>query len=467
MRLGLYNSYGYIVSPPISLSENGTASSLAVSFYIAAQNANAIDKATLTVSVEGTDLVSAGYTVTSAEPASDTSYFLSSNDNLKRIWTISDISSLPDPFQLRFATSVDGRVCIDQIVVTETYSSGLPKLSTPVVLEPSTNYNGFVLSWVAVSGATGYTVSVNDTVVANCGPSETTTTVTGLSEGTSYDVSIVAKGDGTTHDDSDAATLRVTTLTAPAVTEPDLSATVVSPSSVTVSWPAQNDATFAVRAWTLVPAGVATENFAGYEADGTVPDGWTFENSHEHYNYPEAPVDFKGNTTLWIGTPAFGGTVASVSFHLRRVSAVTGTFTVYGSTGSTDSSDWVEIKTWTNTEIVTGDYSIDELANGDPLASAGFTRLFFKTVKTAGNFGFGTFSVTGTGVGKQPSYLAGYGPDATAVAGTSVTISNPVADETNYVEVTATGLSGKTASTTLPVAVPAAAQPRSAVISVK
>lgn len=467
MRLGQANSYGYIVSPPISLSDNGTATSLAVSFYIAAQNANAIDKATLTVSVEGTDLVSSGYTVASSEPASNTSYLLSSNDNLKRIWTISDVSSLPDPFQLRFATSTDGRICIDQIVVTETFSSGLPKLSTPVVLAPSTNYTGFSLSWGAVSDVTAYEVSVNDVVVTNCEPSETTTIVTGLAEGETYDVSVVAKGDGTTHDDSAAATLRVTTLTAPAVTAPDLTTSAVSSSAFTVSWPAQNDAAFSVRAWTLVPADFATEDFSVYKADGTVPEGWTFENSHEHYTYEEAPVDFKGNTTLWIGTPAFGGTIASFSFHLRRVSAVTGTFTVYGSTGSTDSSDWVEIKTWTNTEIVTGNYSIDELANGDPLASAGFTRLFFKTVKTAGNFGFGTFSVTGTGVGKQPSYLTGYGPDATAVAGTSVTISNPVAGETNYIEVTATGLSGKTASTTRPVAVPAAATPKPAVISVK
>lgn len=467
MRLGQANSYGYIVSPPISLSDNGTATSLAVSFYIAAQNANAIDKATLTVSVEGTDLVSSGYTVASSEPASNTSYLLSSNDNLKRIWTISDVSSLPDPFQLRFATSTDGRICIDQIVVTETFSSGLPKLSTPVVLAPSTNYTGFSLSWGSVSDVTAYEVSVNDVVVTNCEPSETTTIVTGLAEGETYDVSVVAKGDGTTHDDSAAATLRVTTLTAPAVTAPDLTPSAVSSSAFTVSWPAQNDAAFSVRAWTLVPADFATEDFSVYKADGTVPEGWTFENSHEHYTYEEAPVDFKGNTTLWIGTPAFGGTIASVSFHLRRVSAVTGTFTVYGSTGSTDSSDWVEIKTWTNTEIVTGNYSIDELANGDPLASAGFTRLFFKTVKTAGNFGFGTFSVTGTGVGKQPSYLTGYGPDATAVAGTSVTISNPVAGETNYIEVTATGLSGKTASTTRPVAVPAAATPKPAVISVK
>ncbi len=457
MRLGLYNSYGYIVSPPISLSENGTASSLAVSFYIAAQNANAIDKATLTVSVEGTDLVSAGYTVTSAEPASDTSYFLSSNDNLKRIWTISDISSLPDPFQLRFATSVDGRVCIDQIAVTETYSSGLPKLSTPVVLAPSTNYTGFALSWSAVSGATAYEVSVNDVVVTNCGPSETTATVTGLAEGEPYDVSVVAKGDGTTHDDSTAATLRVTTLTAPAVTAPALTPSAVSPSSVTVSWPAQPAADyFSVRAWTLVPTNGASENFSNYVVTKTPPEGWVFENSRDPFDtstYSQNPVDIKNGD--WISSPQFGGIISSASFRVRSTGKFTGAFTVYGTTGSTNRADWIFIQSWEKTDASLTAETHSLLA----LDEKGFTRLVFAFEKTAGtgNIAFGSFSVTGSGVGKARSYLEGYGSDAAGVtvSGTSVTISNPVAGETNYVEVTATGFTGRTASSELDVPVPA------------
>jgi len=377
-----------------------------------------------------------------------------------------------DSFKLVFATTGSGANCrsfLDSVIVTaEEIVSTLTTLPAPANLDTNAlSYTGFSLVWDEVSGATGYVVRVDGDVVARCPPETKTASVAGLAAGGTYAVTVVAQGDGTTTEDSPAAPLSVLTPAYPATIVPDPETSGVSSSAFTVSWTQHPDETYAVRAWTLVPADVATEDFSVYKADGTVPEGWTFENSHEHYTYEEAPVDFKGNTTLWIGTPAFGGTIASVSFHLRRVSAVTGTFTVYGSTGSTDASDWVEIKTWTNTEIVTGNYSIDELANGDPLASAGFTRLFFKTVKTAGNFGFGTFSVTGTGVGKQPSYLTGYGPDATAVAGTSVTISNPVAGETNYIEVTATGLSGKTASTTRPVAVPAAATPKPAVISVK
>lgn len=462
MRLGQASSFGYIVSPPISLSGNGTATAITVSFYIAAQNANAVDKGTLTVSVEGTDLVSSGYTVTSSEPASNTSYILSSNDNLKKTWTISDVSSLPDPFQLRFATSVDGRVCIDQIVVMETYSSGLPKLSTPVVLAPSTNYTGFALSWGTVSDATAYEVSVNDVVVTNCGPSETTATVTGLAEGELYNVSVVAKGDGTTHDDSDPATLSVTTLTAPAVTEPVLTPSAVSSSSFTVSWPAQPAADhFSVRAWTLVPADSATEYFVGYAADGTPPEGWNFQNKGTPYgDQAENPVDFRDDGD-WIGSPVFGGIVTNVSFRLRRQTESGSTFTVYGSTGSDNESEW---KTAENTlAVLTGlqtqvyDIPID--------VSKGIKRIFFQYTKSSGNVSIGTFSVKGAGVGKARSYLEGYGSDAAGVTvgGTSVTVSNPVAGETNYVEVTATGFTGRTAASELGVPVPG----RPVVISVK
>ncbi len=364
-------------------------------------------------------------------------------------------------------------IYLRSIVVTykDPSAAGLAQLGTPTHLSAtSTNYFGFTLSWDPVPDATnGYTVTLspaegNSGVTVN----NTTATMTGLAEGGTYNVSVVAKGDGTGTDDSEAAELRgVTTLTAPAVSAPDLTY-AVSASALTVSWPAQNDADFSVRAWTNIPVNVTSENFATYAANGIVPEGWIFENGRNHYTYSEAPVDFRANgnsqVDQWIGTPEFGGPVSSISFHLRKVSAVTGTFTVYGSTGSTNQSDWVEIKTLTNAEIDTGDYSFDEFENGDSLAGAGFTRLFFRAVKSAGGFAFGSFSVTGTGVGKSPVYLTGYGPDPADVAATSVTFTDPVVGETYYVEVTATGRSGRTA--TLTVAVPVSRR-RPAVIAVK
>lgn len=340
-------------------------------------------------------------------------------------------------------------------------------LDTPTGLASSNvGYFGFTLSWTAVSDATSYTVTLSPSA-GSVEVSGTTATVTGLAEGETYTASVVAKGNGTTTVDSMAATQDVTTDTAPVVSAPVLTATDVSSSSVTVSWPAQNDAAFSVRAWTLIPADVAAEDFAGYIANKTAPTGWSFENTLTPYvNYSEAPVDFRNNDE-WVSSPVFSGTITEVRFHLRKQGTVGNgsTFTIYGSTGSNDPEVWKTaenmLASYTDNDIATTDYTI-------PIdASKGVTRVFFHYTKKSGNVSFGSFSVTGTGVGKQPSYLTGYGPDATAVAGTSVTISNPVAGETNYIEVTATGLSGKTASTTLPVAVPAAAQPRSVVISVK
>jgi hypothetical protein len=329
---------------------------------------------------------------------------------------------------------------------------------------PSTNYFDFALSWNPVNDATnGYRVTLSP-ATGNSGVtvSSTEVTMTGLAEGTPYTASVVAIGDGTGTDDSEAATLDVTTLTAPPVTAPDAKETAVSSSFFTVSWPAQPAADhFSVRAWTLVSVDVATESFAGYAADGTPPEGWNFQNKGTPYgDQAENPVDFRDDGD-WIGSPVFGGIVTNVSFRLRRQTESGSTFTVYGSTGSDDESEW---KTAENTlAVLTGlqtqiyDIPID--------VSKGIKRIFFQYTKSSGNVSIGTFSVKGTGVGKARSYLEGYGSDAAGVtvSGTSVTISNPVAGETNYVEVTATGFTGRTASSELGVSIPACP----AVISVK
>ena len=350
-------------------------------------------------------------------------------------------------------------IYLKSIVVTykDPAAADFTQLDTPTNLSaPSTNYFGFALSWNPVTDATnGYRVTLSP-VAGNSGVtvSGRTATMTGLAEGTPYTASVVAIGDGTGTDDSEAATLSVTTLTAPPVTAPDVEETAVSSSSFTVSWSVQPAADhFSVRAWTLVPADVAAEYFAGYAADGTPPEGWNFQNKGTPYSdQAENPVDFRDDGD-WIGSPVFGGIVTNVSFRLRRQNENGSTFTVYGSTGSDDESEW---KTAENTlAVLTGlqtqvyDIPID--------VSKGIKRIFFQYTKSSGNVSIGTFSVKGTGVGKARSYLEGYGSDAAgvAVSGTSVTISNPVVGETNYVEVTATGFTGRTASSELGVPVPA------------
>ena len=365
------------------------------------------------------------------------------------------------------ANSSSQAIYLRSIVVTykDPSAAGLTKLGTPAnLLAPSTNYFGFALSWDPVTHATnGYTVTLSP-AEGNSGVtvSGTTATMTGLTEGGAYDVRVVAKGDGTGTDDSEAAELRgVTTLTAPPVSQPDLMSTV-SASALTVSWPAQNDAAFSVLAWTNKPVNVASQDFAGYAANGTVPEGWVFENSRNHYPNENAPVDFRANGN-WVASPEFGGPVESVSFYVAAAGSVTNShFFVYGTTGTTNREDWVLLNEVTDSEKGTVTTEQKTLSVSP---SAGIKRIIFEYQKNQGNVRIGTFSVTGTDVGEAPVYLPGYGPSPTDVNTTSVTFADPVVGETYYVEVTATGLSGRTETEKVSVTIPAASRP--AVISVK
>ena len=348
-------------------------------------------------------------------------------------------------------------------MTAEEIVSTLTTLPAPANLDTNAlSYTGFSLVWDEVSGATGYVVRVDGDVVARCPPETKTASVTGLAAGGTYAVTVVAQGDGTTTEDSPAAPLSVLTPAYPATIVPDPEASGVSSSAFTVSWTQHPNETYSVRAWTLVPADVATEDFAGYAANGTVPEGWLFENSREHYPNANAPVDFRADGN-WVASPEFGGPVESVSFYIAAAGTVTNShFFVYGTTGTTDRDDWILLSEVTDPE--TGKL-VSEQKTISVSPSAGIKRIIFAYQKDQGNVRIGTFSVTGTGVGKEPVYLTGYGPDPTDVNATSVTFANPVVGETYYVEVTATGLSGRTESKTISVPVPVSRRP--SVISVQ
>ena len=221
---------------------------------------------------------------------------------------------------------------------------------------------------------------------------------------------------------------------------------------------------YKVRAWTgrATPddaTGSASENFNDYLATTNVPIGWTFMNTKKPYNQEENPVDFRNNNE-WVATPDYGGTITSISFRLRRQSESGSTFTVYGSSGSVDPTVW---KTEENT-----------LATLNPLAtqvytipvdsSKGISRVFFQYTKSSGNVSIGTFSISGTDW-PAADFLEGWGGAKVSVGtATSQTVSNPVAGEVNWVEVTAVGPSGLETSARASISVP---RVPAAVISVK
>ena len=358
------------------------------------------------------------------------------------------------------------------IVVTykDPSSAGLTQLGAPVVTPSNVDYFQFSFSWTGISGATGYDVAVKDangalinTVTVN----GTTATVTDLEEGATYTVSVVAKGDGTTTDDSDPATLTVTTATAPAVVAPVLTASDVSSSAFTVSWTEQTSAaSYSVRAWHFDFVDEFTEAFPDWFNNvKTLPSGWTRSGTAlGRYATEASPIQFDAsNQTLT--SPVFPGNVTSLSFHLRQYNGnetSASTFAVYGSSGE-DGAAWTPLRSIDLYSEVSSGSSGTDFSLSVPTDVHQFR---FAYTKGAGNCGFGSFAVSGTDVCEVPFYLQGYGPTATSTTSTSVTLT-PVAGEKNYVEVTAVGQTGKTASATIEVPVPAVATPKPAVISVK
>lgn len=437
-----------------SASSGKIVSKVIVTAKAAATVANAADKnkARITASINGNDLSYSGNnTLTNTHASLEFSATAATAGDL--------VVEIDNPMAKNNTQTYT--IYVQSITLTLKEASGLTQLETPAhLLAPSTNYFGFALSWDPVTHATnGYTVTLSP-AEGNSGVtvSGTTATMTGLAEGTSYTASVVAIGDGTGTDDSEAATLNVTTLTDPVV-KPVLTESNVSASSFTVSWPAQpSGVSFAARAWTLVPADVATEDFSGYPDEP--PTDWLFNTNLDAYNSDEAIVklDASGESVV---SPTYPAVVSSLSFKLQGHGAEGSSVSV---SGSSDGTTWNEL---TNI-VLTSSTKVNKFVLPD-IANRGMKVFKWAYTRSKGGVGFGFVSVSGTGVGKSRFYLDGYGSDAAGVpvAGTSVTISNPVAGETNYIEVTATGLSGKTASATIEVPVPAVASTKPAVNSVK
>ena len=111
--------------------------------------------------------------------------------------------------------NVDGTEYYDVMLFKKTTESGGgeepadPVKLTMSELTTTATSDSITVSWTAVSGAQNYAVSLNGGAATTV--TGTTHTFTGLTASTSYDVSVVAKGDGVNYTDSDAATTTETT----------------------------------------------------------------------------------------------------------------------------------------------------------------------------------------------------------------------------------------------------------------
>ena len=111
--------------------------------------------------------------------------------------------------------NVDGTEYYDVMLFKKTTESGGgeepadPVKLTMSALTTTATSDSITVSWTAVSGAQNYAVSLNGGAATTV--TGTSHTFTGLTASTSYDVSVVAKGDGVNYTDSDAATATETT----------------------------------------------------------------------------------------------------------------------------------------------------------------------------------------------------------------------------------------------------------------
>ena len=110
--------------------------------------------------------------------------------------------AVSDDFTLSFApASGDGRMGVDEILVTQTVSARVRDLAAPtglaVVGEPGEN--GFTVAWTAVADATNYVVRVTDAsgavVFSTPFCAATSASITGLADDEAYNVQVRATGD--------------------------------------------------------------------------------------------------------------------------------------------------------------------------------------------------------------------------------------------------------------------------------
>ena len=112
------------------------------------------------------------------------------------------------------ATLSSGQVRLNSITITYSTSSGeLMQLATPTGLNATDiSSNAFTANWTAVENATSYVVTAGSIVKTT---TATSCIISGLNHETTYTYTVVAKGDGVTYSDSEAATATVTTKALP------------------------------------------------------------------------------------------------------------------------------------------------------------------------------------------------------------------------------------------------------------
>ncbi len=238
---------------------------------------------------------------------------------------------------------------------TMTSDSTLP-MASPVLSASGTTDTSTTLNWTAVTGATSYTVYLDDglggTIVSTVPAGTTTLDITGLTQGTDYTYYVVAT-DGTNSTESNhltVSTIETNPPTVPAGTT--VTASNPTTSSIQVDWNKATDDTSAQSDLRYLVYYSTSDNIgtlADIDANGTAFGSYQTDidtmtvtglNDGTPYYFNVVVIDEAGNrtaytstdeTTLTLGTPvlsASGTTDTSTTLNWTAVTGAT-SYTVY------------------------------------------------------------------------------------------------------------------------------------------
>lgn len=205
---------GWVETPTLSLVSGYASATINLSFLAAAYNGK-----TTHLSVGLVDLASGTTNTVFADEAVTTAITRTSGEeeaSPSEYAAFSKSVVVPSSFRFVFTTTddaVDRRLYLDSIKITQVYDPNYAILSAPTgVAGSDIGKHGFTVSWTGVANATGYEVWLNGAVAGSCASTDTSTPLSGLSDGTTYSVQVKALGDNLHFGDSPLSTaISVTT----------------------------------------------------------------------------------------------------------------------------------------------------------------------------------------------------------------------------------------------------------------
>lgn len=344
IKLGKTDTAAWALSPEITLSNEVTSANIVLSF-----SAATFPTKTTKFSVSVVDVdTGATNAISSLASLSPTAL----DDDKATVWSggtdYSETITVPTHFKLLFetlSTASDKRLLLDSIQVTQVYDPNFAALAAPTgVAGSDVGKHGFTVSWTGVANATGYEVWLNGAVAGSCASTDTSTPLSGLSDGTTYSVQVKALGDNLHFGDSplstaisvttpaDAQKIGFTVTGAPA-------GDVFAGDTVAFTVTAENEATHAA-------AEVSFSGIAGATFDaGSGAFSWTTaESDVGSHTATFTSGDYSTNVTITVVSALKAETLAAE--HFSKITSSSWSATAYASEMDGD------IGTWTGLDLV-------------------------------------------------------------------------------------------------------------------